>query len=219
MADAYRPAREYEFSLTVRQIAAIVGGSAVVLAIAFGFGVGFGHRLATAPTASSRSSDLDHLDAHAVASPSPSAQPTLTYQQELTRNESGRAPPPPKREEPVETPKPSPSPVVAEKPSPSPTPVVALAEEPPKVVEAVAPKGERWTIQFGASKQRSEAEKIVAKLAAAGLDPFIVEADIAGKGLFYRVRVGQFGSKEAAERTRIQTQDRTRLTGVSMPMQ
>jgi cell division protein FtsN len=222
MAIAHRPAREYEFSLTVRQIAAIVASSLVVLSLAFALGVGFGHRLATAPVPTAQPTDLDQLD----AKPSPSPQPALTYQNELIRNDTGRSAPPPKppKEEMAESPKPAPSasptpsptPAVAERPSPSPVPTPA---ETPSVRPAMAAKSERWTIQFGAPKQKAEADKIVAKLVAAGLDPFVVEADIPGKGHFFRVRVGQFGSKEEAERTRTQAQERTKLTGVSMPMQ
>ena len=55
-----------------------------------------------------------------------------------------------------------------------------------------------WTIQLAAAQDRSEADRIATRFAA--LNPRVEAADVPGKGRFYRVRVGGFDTKEAAER-------------------
>ncbi len=53
-------------------------------------------------------------------------------------------------------------------------------------------------MQLAASEDRAEAERLATRFAALG--PRIEEAVIPGKGRFYRVRVGSFESKDAAQR-------------------
>jgi len=53
-------------------------------------------------------------------------------------------------------------------------------------------------VQLAASEERSEAERLATRFSS--LNPRIEEAVIAGKGRFYRVRVGSFDTKEAAQR-------------------
>jgi cell division septation protein DedD len=55
-----------------------------------------------------------------------------------------------------------------------------------------------WTLQLSAYQEKSEAERFAAGLKDKGYAPFIVEATIPGKGTWYRVRLGKFGSREAA---------------------
>jgi cell division septation protein DedD len=55
-----------------------------------------------------------------------------------------------------------------------------------------------WTIQLAAAHDRAEAERVAARFAA--LNPRIEEADVPGKGRFWRVRIGAFDTREAAER-------------------
>ncbi|MBI1764659.1 MAG: SPOR domain-containing protein [Acidobacteria bacterium] len=57
----------------------------------------------------------------------------------------------------------------------------------------------RFALQFGAYPTRSEAEEKMAQLKAAGLDVYLVKSNVAGKGVFYRVRTGNFASRAAAE--------------------
>jgi cell division septation protein DedD len=65
-------------------------------------------------------------------------------------------------------------------------------------------------VQLGASQRREEAEALAHRVQ--GLGPRIEEADIPGKGHFFRVRVGRFESRADAERYR---NDVTRETGIS----
>jgi cell division septation protein DedD len=57
-----------------------------------------------------------------------------------------------------------------------------------------------WTIQLAAYQDRAEADSFAAGLRDKGYAPFIVEASIPGKGTWFRVRMGRFGTKEAAGR-------------------
>jgi cell division septation protein DedD len=65
-------------------------------------------------------------------------------------------------------------------------------------------------LQLGASQKREEAEALARKVKSFG--PRVEEAEIPGKGRFFRIRVGRFDSKEAAEKAHA---DLKRETGVS----
>ncbi len=53
-------------------------------------------------------------------------------------------------------------------------------------------------IQLAATPNRAEAERLAARYRA--LSPRIESADVPGKGRFYRVRAGSYGSRAEAER-------------------
>ncbi|MHB8879132.1 MAG: SPOR domain-containing protein, partial [Myxococcaceae bacterium] len=72
---------------------------------------------------------------------------------------------------------------------------IARAQRP---VEAVP--GGAFTLQLSASQDRAEADRFVSKLRGQGYAPFITEAQVAGRGTWYRVRMGSFATKEAAGR-------------------
>jgi len=55
-----------------------------------------------------------------------------------------------------------------------------------------------FSIQIAASQSRPDAEAKVARLKARGYAPYIVTADVPGKGIWFRVRVGSFPTREAA---------------------
>jgi DedD protein len=57
-----------------------------------------------------------------------------------------------------------------------------------------------WTVQLSAYQERAEADRFAAGLRDKGYAPYIVEATIAGKGTWYRVRMGRFPTKDAASR-------------------
>ena len=62
-----------------------------------------------------------------------------------------------------------------------------------------AGEAESFTVQIGSAPDREGADKLVRKARDAGLTPYVVEAKIAGKGTWYRIRVGKFAEKSAAE--------------------
>jgi cell division septation protein DedD len=55
-----------------------------------------------------------------------------------------------------------------------------------------------WTLQLSAYQDKAEAERFAAGLRDKGYAPYIVQAEVAGKGTWFRVRMGRFGSKDAA---------------------
>jgi cell division septation protein DedD len=56
----------------------------------------------------------------------------------------------------------------------------------------------RFTLQLSSFQDKSEAEAFLATTKAAGFQPYLTEADVSGKGMFYRVRLGSYRSLEAA---------------------
>jgi hypothetical protein len=57
----------------------------------------------------------------------------------------------------------------------------------------------RFAVQLEAAPSRAEAEEKVNQLKAQGVQAYIVKSLVPGKGLFFRVRVGNFPSRAAAE--------------------
>jgi len=113
--------------------------------------------------------------------------PALTFYQDLTAPLT--APPPTKVAKPGRTEKSE----RIEKPEVAPKPERAA----PPDASLPAPSPGAFTIQVGAYKAREPAEALRARLAAAGHDAYIVEADGPGAARF-RVRVGAFATREAA---------------------
>lgn len=181
-----RSRERFEISLDGRQVASIVVGALVILGVVFVLGLNVGKQigmrqaeLAVAP------GDLDALD-RAPAAP-PAAKEPLTFHDRLTK-EAPAAPPP----APPPTPPPAATPP-AEAPTPAPAPGPVESAPP-----AEPPPDRPWTVQLAAAQDRAEAERTAARFAA--LNPRIEQADVPGKGRFWRVRVGAFETREAAER-------------------
>jgi DedD protein len=68
-----------------------------------------------------------------------------------------------------------------------------------------------YTLQLSASQDRAEADRFAARLRDRGYAPYIVEAHVPEKGTWYRVRMGSFASKEAANRYLADFQRETQL--------
>lgn len=85
-------------------------------------------------------------------------------------------------------------------PSETAPPETARQEAPtqPTSVIQTAPRG-RYTIQVGSYPNVDEAHAITDQWKAKGYPAYLVSADIPNKGRWYRVRLGGFNSKEAAE--------------------
>ncbi|PYM41348.1 MAG: hypothetical protein DME12_11855 [Candidatus Rokuibacteriota bacterium] len=116
----------------------------------------------------------------------PESTPTLTFYQELTAPLT--APPLPKPLKPARVER-----------AAEPAKTVA-AERSDALASANAPAPARdggFTVQVGAYKTREPAEALRARLAAAGQDAYIVDAD-GPRGARFRVRVGAFATREAA---------------------
>ena len=89
-------------------------------------------------------------------------------------------------------------------------PVPAPKAEAPKTPERTAKKEEppsrpeaskvRYTIQVGSYEEKAMAEEEVRTMKQRGYAAFFVATDIPDKGKWYRVRVGSFSNKSAAEK-------------------
>jgi cell division septation protein DedD len=55
-----------------------------------------------------------------------------------------------------------------------------------------------FTLQLSAFSAKKDADELVHRVQAAGYKPFVVTSDIPGKGVLFRVRVGDYASKDAA---------------------
>lgn len=68
----------------------------------------------------------------------------------------------------------------------------------PSAVQAAAGPGS-FTIQVAATKDEAAADQLVAKLRIKGYAAYWIKADVPASGTWYRVRVGPYAQREAAE--------------------
>lgn len=57
-----------------------------------------------------------------------------------------------------------------------------------------------FTIQVRSSPNEADAKQFADSLKSAGFDAYVMRADLGGKGVWFRVRVGRFQSREEAQR-------------------
>ena len=100
----------------------------------------------------------------------------------------------------------------ATKPPAPATAAPAPATKAPAAASDGQQAGGRYTLQIKAVKDKAEAEAYAEKVRAAGLTPSTITVDVPGKGRVYRIRVGRFGSIEAARRFQRTLRDRTGIT-------
>ncbi|WP_242346543.1 SPOR domain-containing protein [Anaeromyxobacter terrae] len=227
-----RVREKFELSLDGRQIASIVVGALVILGVVFVLGLNVGRQVASRQADAARAGDLEALD-RPPSTPSPGVDDaSLTFHDRLVKQKPATPPPVPAAitSAASASPPPSPSPAPAVRPS---SPTLAAAAAPPAPQAATPPSpapakppeekaqvqardakpapsgGGAFTIQIGATQQRPEADRIAARYRS--LRPRVETADVEGKGRWYRVRVGSFETREAAERYR---KDVARETGV-----
>lgn len=95
------------------------------------------------------------------------------------------------------TPTPAPPPVEAPKPA---DPAVSTPVAPPEVPSKPTGDSGGFTIQIRSSPNETDAKQFADSLKAAGFDAYVMRADLGAKGIWYRVRVGRFQSREEAQR-------------------
>lgn len=231
MRDAHRMKEKLDVSLDNRQIVSLAIGALVVMGAVFVLGVVVGKKLGESDRTANAKDVLSALDEKAAAIERVQAQPTLTFQDELTRKETPEhrdekpAPAEPKPAA-AEMKKPEPASVEAASTAPgkaeprmvetgkaeeaprsapdgsirtTPTPT-RIAEKAPQHVEKPAHARSGFTLQLSATPTREEATAFVAHMKQKGYAPYIVEAQVPGRGTWYRVRMGEFASKDAASR-------------------
>jgi len=199
-----RPRDELQLSLDGRKVASVVVGALVILGVVFVLGLNVGKQLALRQVAADPAGDLDALDRAPAAQP-PAKEEPLTFHEELTK---GTPPAAPAAAVPV------PAPPAAPAAAPA---APAAAPAAPAAARAFpsTPPEEPWTVQLAASQDRADAERAAARFSALG--PRVEEADVPGKGRFWRVRVGAFATREAAERYRDDVARETGAKGFVTP--
>jgi cell division septation protein DedD len=212
MRDISQMREKVELSLESQQIAALAFGALVLLCSVFALGLALGRRLAEeAP----RPLELSALDAQATVP-----------EQKKPLAEAPPAEKPGRKAEPVriaavgEAPASEGSRGETVIPAPRKTLVVPA---PPRVQDSRAivltpPPRDlgAYTVQIGASPDRAEAQRLELKARAAGLKPYVVEANLGAKGTWYRVRVGSFSDKERAALFRGDVERELRASAVVM---
>jgi cell division septation protein DedD len=219
--DEHRLKDKVDLTLDSRQLVSLLVGGIIVLGAVFVLGVVVGKKLAQNPHSADAPNLLSALDEKTEALEKVRQTPPLTFQDELTKKAepavaSAPKPPPPavasapKPPPPAAAP-PAPAPahaavVIPVEPAKTPTPVAMRptppASEPtPKVAPAkpqTVPNGP-FTLQLGASQDKDDANRQIARLKDKGYAPYLVTAQVPGKGTWYRVRMGSFPSKDAAQ--------------------
>lgn len=83
----------------------------------------------------------------------------------------------------------------AAKPTPAKAPPAAAAATPTPVPPSVPG---HFTLQLSAFAEKADADAFVKRMQSGGYKPFIVASEIPGKGIFYRVRLGDYTNRESA---------------------
>ena len=193
-----------ELSLDGRQVFYLFFGGAVLAAVVFVLGVTVGRRVeanssvaafdsATDPLAALDRLNADESDSLVFADALRGDGKELAaldfelskgLKQGLERAESEQGKP--KKKKKTQQPKP-----VGEKTA---EPVSARAEK----GEATAAADAEFTLQLSSFQNKSEANEFYKTLSSAGYQPYIVKADVSGRGTWFRVRLGQYSEYEDA---------------------
>lgn len=218
MRDVERLKEKIEISLDDRQVWALGLSGLLLLGGVFTIGVLVGRK--SGPPSPGPQGELAALDASAASErPAPPLAVPM----------ANRPPPPAPQVEALEArqsalaapaAEPRPAAVV---PAPRPAAVIPAPQRPVQIAAATvvsltaAPRdaGE-FTVQVGSSQDRAEALHMENKARAAGLKPYSVAADLGAKGTWYRVRVGAFHDKDAANRYRRDVERELRANAVVM---
>ena len=193
MRDAQRLRQRLDLSLDGRQLVALTVCALLLISAVFSLGMLIGKRPATSDVGVQISGDLAALDAQA-------------------RKQTPAALHPPKAAETTVVPAPA---RVATVVGPPPR----AAQVAPVPVTLTPPPNDlgEYTVQIGASQERTEAARLEGRARSAGLKPYVVEANLGSKGTWYRVRIGAFHDKEAANRFRKDVERELRIAAAVMP--
>jgi cell division septation protein DedD len=213
MRDLDRWKDKVEISLDGRQIFFLFFGGAVVACILFVTGVLVGKRLEARALAMSPAPVEDPL---AALDQLGDADEGLTYHRTLGAHNGKRGATAAAATVASALPSSEAAPILASISPPSvernepparPAPAQAVKKGETPKVEA----GARYTLQLSAFPDRADAEAFMKKVQAAGMKPFVVQTEIPGKGTFWRVRVGDYASKEAAQDAKVELERRQHL--------
>jgi cell division septation protein DedD len=214
--DGHRLREKIELTIDDRQVAALAVGALLLLAGMFALGLLVGMQIARRSPQPALAGDLVALDeqrANAQRSASPKSaavpEPRLAAPKPAAESTVVAAPARPEAKKEV----PPPPTTVSVAPA---RPVAVTPDGPAALPEPPADPG-NFTVQLGASQDGADAAQLAARAVAVGLKAYVAEARLPGKGVWYRVRVGVFADKDAAERFRRDVERELRTSAVVMP--
>jgi len=195
-----------QISLDDRQVIALAVCALLLLFGVFSLGILLGKKVTSPQRARDSVADLASLDAQArshpvaklAAAPAEVARPEKAAPAVHTASVI----PPPARQTTVVAAPPARPVQVA--------PAVPVALTPPPRELG------NFTVQLGASQDRSDAARLEARARGAGLKPYAQEAHLGAKGTWYRIRVGAFRDRDAANRFRLDVERELRSAAVVM---
>lgn len=224
MRDAYRMKEKFDVSLDSRQLVGMIMGGIIVLGAVFILGVVMGKKLEGSQRAAQTPDLLTALDQKGAALDQVREGPPLTFQDELTKKAEpvkfasvpAQAPLPVVKVTPhvePQTPAMQKSVVSAEALAKLllPQKIERTRDATPTAVRAVAPSvalmkrapetapNGSFTLQLGSSPSQDDAKRLAARLRDRGYAPYVISAQVPGKGTWFRVRMGSFPSKDAAQ--------------------
>jgi cell division septation protein DedD len=219
--DVERLREKIELSLDDRQVIALAVCALLLLGGVFSLGILLGKKLSSMQAPAAAPSDLASLDAQA-RNPGPAPAPARATPHPETPARPAAVAPAEKAHELTVKPEQARLASVVAPPRQTtvvPPPPARAAQLPPAALTAltVPPRdlGE-FTVQVGASQDRTEAARLEARARGAGLKPYLLEANLGAKGTWYRVRVGAFRDKDAASRFRTDVERELRSAAVVM---
>lgn len=219
MRDVERLRERIELSLDDRQVVALALCALLLLGGVFSLGILLGKKISSMQAPAPAASDLAALDAQA-RKPEPAVAPSRGAR---PAEASVRFAPADKTHERVEKPEPVRVASLVAPPARQPTVVPAperAVQVPPAAAAQLTPPPREpgnFAVQVGASRDRGDAARLEARARGAGLKPYVMEANLGAKGTWYRVRVGAFPDKEAANRFRLDVERELRSAAAVMP--
>lgn len=111
---------------------------------------------------------------------------------------------------PVATPQPTPQPTLQPTPKTTPTPPATKQANVTPPIEAGTG---RFAVQIGAYQEQAEATANLAKMKGQGIDARMISVTLPNKGMWHRVQVGRFETRDAATRFGQQLQARKTIAG------
>lgn len=199
MRDLKKMRERHEFSLDNREMALIFAALLLLLVLSFALGVmaGKGMKgevLVSSPavleplqkegvrgeemTPPAREAGAGSPVTETGTAPTATAQPQFTFYETLTKI----------------TPE-----TMRKKEEKTPPEAVRKKEDKPPLPET-GTEGGKYSIQLSSSQERKRSISIVEGLKRKGYPVFLEEVDIAGKGTWYRVKVGHFASRDEASK-------------------
>ena len=76
----------------------------------------------------------------------------------------------------------------------------------------------RYSLQAAAFPNENGANEFCERLKRAGVPAYTVSAEIAGRGKWFRVRVGRFENTQDAERFAVEARQRARASGLNLQL-